>query len=250
MRKSKAGRISRLKMNDENIKQNGTKKRSNDVPIVGIGGSAGSIESLKKFLNNVPRSSGFAYIIVLHLNPDQESLLADVLSNFSTMDTEQIKDNTIITANKVYVIPPNKNIEIHNRMIKTSEFEKPRGSRHPIDHFFQSLANAQKEKAIGIIFSGTGSDGVLGLRYIKGNNGLTFTETIGSAKYPDMPRNALKDSHTDFTLQPEDIPGYILKIKEIDTKLTRQENGEFPDDLYAILLEKVHRKTGDRKSVV
>ena len=138
-------------------------------PIVGIGASAGGLEALERFLSRVPRNSGLAFVIVQHLDPTRKGIMSELLQRTTSMKVLQVKDRMIVQPDRVYIIPPNKDMSILHRTLHLLEPVSPRGLRLPIDFFLRSLAQDQQEHSIGVILSGMGSDGTLGLRSIKEN---------------------------------------------------------------------------------
>ena len=159
-------------------------------PIVGIGASAGGLEALELFLGNVPEGSGMAFVIVQHLDPTHKGMLAELLQRATAMQVIQVKDRTRVQPDCVYVIPPNKDMSILHGVLHLLDPVAPRGLRLPIDFFFRSLADDQQEHSIGVILSGMGSDGTLGLRAIKEKAGVVFVQDPASAKFDGMPRSA------------------------------------------------------------
>jgi len=143
-------------------------------PIVGIGASAGGLEALELFLQNVPVGSGMAFVIVQHLDPTHKGLMAELLQRTTAMKVTQVKDRTRVQPDCVYVIPPNKDMSILHGVLHLLDPVAPRGLRLPIDYFFRSLADDAKERSIGVILSGMGTDGTLGFKAIKGKAGVVF----------------------------------------------------------------------------
>ena len=138
-------------------------KRPLLFPIIGIGASAGGLEALELFLKNVPFSSGMAFVIVQHLDPTHKGIMAELLQRSTPMPVEQITDDLVVKKNHVYIIPPNKDLTLFHGVLRLLDPVKPRGLRLPIDYFFRSLADDLMELSIGVILSGMGSDGMLGL---------------------------------------------------------------------------------------
>ena len=144
--------------------------------IVGLGASAGGLEALEQFLRHVPGESGLAYVVVQHLDPTHKGIMVELLQRSTKMPVLQIKDRMQVKPNCVYVIPPNKDLSILHGILHLLEPAAPRGLRLPIDFFFRSLADDRHEGTIGVILSGMGSDGTLGLRAIKENAGAVFVQ--------------------------------------------------------------------------
>jgi two-component system CheB/CheR fusion protein len=178
-------------------------------PVIGLGASAGGLEAFQSFLGAAPADAGFAYVLVQHLDPNHESMLAELLARRTSMPVRQISDNMAIEPNCVYLIPPNASLTIHQAHLRLCEFAEPRGFRRPIDVFFRSLAADQGQNAACIVLSGTGADGSEGLRAIKEAGGLTLVQEPGTAKYDGMPNSAVATGFVDKILPVADMPGAI-----------------------------------------
>ncbi len=178
-------------------------------PIVGIGASAGGLEALELFLANVPANSGMAFVIVQHLDPTHKGIMVELLQRGASMKVFQVKDRMRVHANCVYVIPPNKDMSILHGVLHLLDPRAPRGLRLPIDFFFRSLADDRQEHSIGVILSGMGSDGTLGLRAIKEKAGVVFVQEPASAKFDGMPRSAIDAGLADVIAPVEELPARI-----------------------------------------
>ena len=179
-------------------------------PIVGIGASAGGLEALELFLQNVPESSGMAFVIVQHLDPTHKGIMAELLQRDTAMKVTQVKDHTRVRPNCVYVIPPNKDMSVLHGVLHLFDPAAPRGLRLPIDFFFRALADDSEERSIGVILSGMGTDGTLGLKAIKGKAGVVFVQDPASAKFDGMPRSAVEAGLADVVAPVEALPGKII----------------------------------------
>ena len=179
-------------------------------PIVGIGASAGGLEALQLFLQNVPEGSGMAFVIVQHLDPTHKGIMAELLQRDTTMKVTQVKDHTRVRPNCVYVIPPNKDMSVLHGVLHLFDPAAPRGLRLPIDFFFRALADDSEERSIGVILSGMGTDGTLGLKAIKGKAGVVFVQDPASAKFDGMPRSAVEAGLADVVAPVEALPGKII----------------------------------------
>ncbi len=179
-------------------------------PIVGLGASAGGLEALELFLNHVPPGSGLAFVVVQHLDPTHKGILVELLQRGTTMPVVQVKDRMKIERDHVYVIPPNRDLSVLHGVLHLLEPIAPRGLRLPIDYFFRSLAEDQHERSVGVILSGMGSDGTLGLRAIKEKAGAVFVQAVESAKFDSMPRSAIAAGLADVVAPPEELPGRIV----------------------------------------
>ncbi|MBC8126513.1 MAG: PAS domain-containing protein [Gloeobacteraceae cyanobacterium ES-bin-144] len=179
-------------------------------PIVGIGASAGGLEALEQFLQRVPVGSGMAFVIVQHLDPTRKGLMAELLQRCTRMKVMQVKDRTRVKPDCVYVIPPNKDMSILHGVLHLFETEGARGLRLPIDYFLRSLAQDQQQSGIGVILSGMGSDGTLGMRDIKEKAGLALAQEPTSAKFDSMPRSVIDAGLADIVAPAEELPEKIM----------------------------------------
>lgn len=178
-------------------------------PIVGIGASAGGLEALEIFLANVPAESGMAFVIVQHLDPTYKGMLVELLQRGTPMPVFQIKDRMRVEPNCVYVIPPNKDLSIRHGVLHLQVPLAPRGLRLPIDFFFRALAEDQQEQSLGVILSGMGSDGTLGLRAIKEKGGSVFVQSPETAKFDGMPRSAIDAGLADVIAPVNELPASL-----------------------------------------
>lgn len=181
-------------------------------PIVGIGASAGGLEAFESFFLNVKPDCGMAFVLVPHLDPSHVSILDEILQRITTLPVSEANDQTVVLANHVYIIPPNRDMAILNGELQLSIPEQPRGLRMPIDHFLRSLADDQGENAIGIILSGTGTDGTLGLRAIHGTGGLCLVQEPDTAKYDGMPQSAIQAGYATHIMAVNEMPNVLIDI--------------------------------------
>lgn len=179
-------------------------------PIVAIGASAGGLEAFEQFFMNMPSDSGMAFVLIQHLDPTHKSILAELIRRYTRMEVFQIEDGMIVKPDCVYVIPPNSYLAILNGKLHLLELTELPGLRMPIDYFFRSLAEDQKEKSICIVMSGTGTEGTLGLRTIKGEGGLGMVQDPATAKYDGMPRSAIATGLPDFVLPADRMPAQLI----------------------------------------
>jgi two-component system, chemotaxis family, CheB/CheR fusion protein len=184
---------------------------SSGPAIVGIGASAGGIDALSRFLSGMPADSGLAFIIVLHLDPTRESGLAPLLARHTPMPVVEITDGIRTEANTVYVIAPDKSLTINGDRLCLSKPAEPRGHRHPVDVLFASLAEQRRERAIGIVLSGSGNNGSHGLNEIKANGGMTLAQNPETAQFDGMPRSAIAAGAVDHVLTIEEMPDMLLR---------------------------------------
>jgi two-component system CheB/CheR fusion protein len=190
-----------------------TGSSSRGFPIVGIGTSAGGLEALESFLKGVPRRSGLAFIIVQHMDPTHKGMLVELLQRASLLPVEQAEDGVEVEPDHVYVIPPNRDLSLLRGKLQL--FPATAAALHlPIDFFFRSLADDQQERSIGVILSGMGSDGTLGLRSIKEKAGAAFVQAPSSAKFDSMPRSAIEAGLADVVAPAEELPAKILAYQQ------------------------------------
>ncbi len=194
------------KKSKASLDSKGQDKQDNSFPIIGIGASAGGLEAFEQFFRSMPPDSGMAFVLVTHLDPDRASMLTDILQRVTTMPVVEAQDQMPVTPNHVYVIPPNREMTIFHRALQLIVPKDPRGQRMLIDSFFRSLAEDQREKAICVILSGSGTDGALGLRAIHGVGGVSFIQDPTTAKYDGMPDSAIHTSLATYVLPVEKMP--------------------------------------------
>lgn len=180
--------------------------------IVGIGASAGGLEAFNQLLNALPPDTGMGFVVVQHLAPTHESMLTEILSKSTIMPVAEVKDGVLVEPDSVYVIPPNTNMALLHGHLNLMPRKNSQGQHMPIDYFLRSLAEDQGSRAIGVILSGTASDGVKGLTAIKSEGGITFAQDPQTAKYDGMPRNAIDAGVVDFVLSPDVIAHELVKI--------------------------------------
>ena len=191
---------------DHILKQKG----NTHFPVIGIGSSAGGLEALEQFLKQVPFPCGIAFVIIQHLDPTHKGIMAELLQRITAMPVCQVSDNLEIEPDHVYLIPPNQDMSILHGKLFLLDMVKPRGLRLPIDFFFRSMAEDLKEHSIGVILSGMGSDGTLGLRAIKEKGGGVFVQEPSSAKFDGMPRSAIDAGLADVVAPAEMLPAKII----------------------------------------
>ncbi len=205
----------------------------NLFPVVGIGASAGGLEAFKKLVKAIPKNSGMAYILVQHLHPDHSSSLPEILQRETTIPVHEISDNVEVKPNQVYIIPSNKMLVATDGILQLSPRPSKDQKNMPIDIFFSSLAEVHQSHAIGIVLSGTGADGTMGLKDIKGQGGITFVQDPASAAYDAMPQNAINAEVADFILAPENMPQQLLELNRafnILPSIDKAIPGQLTDD--------------------
>ena len=179
---------------------------SNLFPVIGVGASAGGLEAFKRLLKAIPEDSGMAYILVQHLDPTHESILADLMQKVTKIPVQEISDNIHVEPDHIYIIPANKLLTATDGVLQLSARPPKNYKNMPIDLFFTSLAAVHQSHAIGVVLSGTATDGTLGLTAIKNSGGVTFAQEQQSAAYDAMPQSAIDAGVVDFILTPEEIP--------------------------------------------
>jgi two-component system CheB/CheR fusion protein len=217
---------------ESSIKKIGAKKspaiarpvKNRSFPIVGIGGSAGAFSAFESFFRHMPNDSGMAFIIVLHLDPRHKGHIAEVIQNYTSMPVIEAADGMKVECDKIYVIPPNADMGMHNRKLLLLTPAQPQGYRQPIDYFLQSLAEDQWNKAVSIIFSGMGSDGETGVRMIKEKLGMAMVQDPQTAQYNSMPLASIGTNMVDYVLTPEEMP--VKLIQYINHPILANEDTE------------------------
>jgi two-component system CheB/CheR fusion protein len=181
-------------------------------PIVGIGASAGGLAAFEAFFAALPTDikSNIAFVLIQHLAPDHKSILSELIRRYTRMQVFEVEDGMTVKPNCTYIIPPNRDMALLNGTLQLIEPSAPRGYRLPIDFFFRSLAQDQRERAICIVLSGTGSDGTLGVRAIKGEGGMVMAQNPASTEYDGMPRNAIATGLVDYELPPAEMPTQLI----------------------------------------
>jgi two-component system, chemotaxis family, CheB/CheR fusion protein len=183
-----------------------------EFPIVGIGASAGGLAAFEAFFSGMPADGdpNMALVLVQHLAPDHKSMLTELIQRYTRMKVVEVEDGMAVHPNCVYIIPPGKDMALLGGVLQLLEPAEPRGQRMPIDFFFRSLAVDKREQAIGVILSGTGSDGSLGVRAIKGEGGMVMVQNPASTEHDGMPQSALATGLVDYELPPAEMPVQII----------------------------------------
>ena len=189
---------------------------------VGIGASAGGLDAIEKLLSNIPENSGNAFIIVQHMDPTHKSGLVNILSRHTNMKVLQVEDGVQVKPDHVYIIPPNKDMGLLNGKLQLMEPLEPHGLRMPINYFFTSLAQDKEDKSIGIILSGFGSDGSIGLKAIKANGGICIAQDPTTAGSDGMPNSAINTGYVDIVLAPEEMGEKLLSFKKSSSKIIKK----------------------------
>ena len=218
--------------------------RNHPSHYVAIGASAGGLEAIETFFSNMPPVSGMAFIVIQHLSPDYKSLMVELLSKKTRMPVHRAEDGMEVERDNVYLIPPRKNLSIFHGKLILSDQDHGRGLNLPIDIFLHSLSEDQGEKGIAIILSGTGSDGMSGVRAIKEFNGMVMVQDEKTAKFDGMPRSVINTGLADFILPPEEMPEQLLLFIKHSYAVKPELTERLLDDddgltkLFAILRDK------------
>ncbi len=181
-------------------------------PVVGVGASAGGLEAFTAFLKHLPSDSGMAFVMIQHLDRKQHSQLTELLAKATKMPVHEVAAYTAVEPNHVYVIAPGVSLSMSDGQLRVEE--RTVGLNLPIDYFLRSLASNRGSKAIGIVLSGTASDGTLGLKAVKAEAGITFAQEPSSAKFDGMPSSAIADGVVDFVLTPEEIAKRLVRLAQ------------------------------------
>ena len=194
------------------LTQEKVEKAVDGFPIVGIGASAGGLAAFEAFFSGMPADidPGMAFVLVQHLAPDHKSILTELIQRYTRMQVFEVEDGMVVQPNCAYIIPPNRDMAFLNGALQLLEPGMPRGQRLPIDFFFRSLAQDQRERAICVVLSGTGSDGTQGVRAIKGEGGMVMAQSPESTEYDGMPRSAIATGLVDYELPPAEMPAQLM----------------------------------------
>ena len=183
-----------------------------DFPIVGLGASAGGLSALRTCFENLPASPDMAFVVILHLSPRHESSAAAILQQVTRMPVQQVQSDTPIQRNNVYVIPPTHSLAMHGGHLGLSDARRDRGAPVAIDLFFRTLADAHGERAVGVILSGTGADGSVGIARLKERGGVVIAQSPADAEYSGMPDSAIATGKVDIVLPVADIPHKLMEL--------------------------------------
>jgi len=212
------------------------------LPVVGIGASAGGLEAIEELFRHMPSDTGMTFVMVQHLDPNHKSILSELIARFTTMLVSEATSGKVIQPNHIYVIPPNRDLDLLNGTLQLIAPVGPRHLRLSIDHFFRSLALDQGPNAVCIVLSGAGSDGSLGLRAIKGEGGVALVQIPETAAYDSMPRSALATGLADAVLAPREIGPWLSAYARhfpppgsAEAALRELESGPEADKLFTLV---------------
>src|SRR6202048_1505709 len=226
------------------VKRSSTRGRAvmPNLPIVGIGASAGGVKALERFFKSMPSSNGMGFVVVTHLPPNRESMLAPIIGRATQMRVVDAQDGEMVDAEHVYVLPASTILTIREGRLRLRHTGTADHQRTPIDVFFTSLAQDQAEHAIGIVLSGGGSDGTLGLKAIKENGGLTIAQgaNMTRPRFAQMPLSTVASGFVDLVLPVEDIPDRIIAYVRNWGAFDPQQ----PEDALSTVHRLLHTRTG------
>jgi two-component system, chemotaxis family, CheB/CheR fusion protein len=226
----------------------GTKRRVGDLLIAAIGASAGGMEAFTELLNHLPADTGMAFVLIQHLDPKHHSMLTELLSKKTSMPVKEVTDGMRVEGNQVYVIPPNATMSISDHTLKLAPRNELPGAPMAIDHFMRSLAEAQGNRAIGVILSGYGTDGTLGMCEIQAQGGVTFAQDEPTAKFESMPRSVIAAGYADYVLPPKSIARELARLAQhpyvIRERLGESELAPAADSALNSVLQVLRRSTG------
>ncbi|MGH6610031.1 MAG: chemotaxis protein CheB, partial [Burkholderiaceae bacterium] len=189
------------------------------LPMVGLGGSAGSIPALKEFFRTAPSDAGLAYVVILHLSSEHESTLAELLQRFTRMPVQQVNSTAKVEPNKVYVIPPGKQLAAADGHLTLADLPSDRGKRVAVDLFFRTLADTHGPSAAAVVLSGADGDGAIGIKRIKERGGLTIAQDPQEAEHTGMPHSAIETGMVDWVLPVAAMPERLVKYYEIAQRI-------------------------------
>ncbi|HEX8249763.1 MAG TPA: PAS domain S-box protein, partial [Pyrinomonadaceae bacterium] len=203
--------------------------------VVGLGASAGGVKALQEFFSTMPPNSGMAFAVVLHLSPGHESNLAPILQNHTAMPVIQVNETHRVEPNHIYVIPPNRQLELTDGVVRCTESVEQRGARIAIDVFFRTLAEAYERNAVCVVLSGTGTDGTLGLKRVKESNGFAVVQDPDDAEYADMPLSAIGTNLVDWILPVRRIPESLINFRDSSERfhMTSEDDGKVAREINA-----------------
>ena len=219
--------------------------RNDEITVVGIGASAGGLKALEEFFQALPGSTGMAFVVITHLHPEHESHMAELLQRHTQMPVQQVNGLMSVENDHVYVIPPNRRLVMQDSQIDIAEFKEPRGQRAPVDYFFRSLARGHPN-SVGIILSGGGTDGAVGVKAIKEEGGLLMVQHPDEAEYNSMPTAAIATGLADVVLPVRDLAVKLMEFTRFTPPLPLEAEDltEKQQEMIRRILAHVHARTG------
>src|SRR5262245_58566518 len=211
--------------------------------IVMIGASAGGIQALQAFVGALPAQVGAAFVVVIHLDPERRSELPAILRARTKMSVVQVEGTQKLEADHIYVIPPDRRLQLIDHQISAEKFDEPRGQRAPIDSFFRSVAERLGD-GIAVILSGAGSDGAIGVRAVKEAGGIILVQDPSEAEYGSMPRSAIATGVADFVMPARDLAGQLADLVKIKRSVAIPDPGQVDEELLRRILAHLRVRTG------
>ena len=222
--------------------------KSGDLIIVGIGASAGGVQALKDFFENVPANTGIAYVVILHLSPSYDSKLTQILQTVTPLKVIQVLEKTTVVADQIYVVPPNQHLLMEDNQLAVSPNMEVEDRRAPVDIFFRTLADTMRSRAVCVVLSGTGANGSMGLKRIKELGGAAFVQNPREAEFNEMPRNSIATELVDEILPVAEIPKRIIayksKLNVVQIPLTVEKNSEDQQNALREIFTQLRVRTG------
>ena len=212
-------------------------------PTVGIGASAGGVTALQQFFQEIPPDTGAAFVVIVHLEPNYTSELAEILGRKTQMPVQQVNRKVPLEPNKIYVIPPNRRLLITDHEIATFSFDEPRGKRSPIDQFFRSLAD-QHGDGFGVVLTGAGSDGTDGAKAIKEAGGIILVQDPNEAEYPSMPRSAIATGVADVVAPIQELARQLAELIKVKAHVPAESLAPNDEEVLKRILTYLRSRTG------
>ncbi len=203
--------------------------KNSPIFIVGIGASAGGLKPIEDFFDHMPSDTGMAFVVVQHLSPDFKSLMDELLARHTDMPIHKVVDGVTVEPNSIYLIPPKKSMAIEDGKLRLTDKAINSGLNLPIDVFFRSLAQHVGKQAVGIILSGTGSDGSRGIKDIHEQGGLVLVQSLETVSFDGMPRAAISSGVVDLICSPEQMPEQLVNYADTEDRMALQQT-EFPEE--------------------
>jgi two-component system CheB/CheR fusion protein len=216
-----------------------TEAKERQFFIAGLGGSAGGLEAFEEFFKKLSPDTGIGYVLITHLDPTKKDIMPELIQRYTRMPVAQAENDMVIEPNHVYVIPPNNDLTLSGGILKLRSPSMPRGVRMPIDVFLRSLAEDQREMSIALIFSGMGTDGVLGVKAIKEKNGTVMAQDPTEAKFDSMPQSAINTGMVDYVAPASSLPEQLVEFGKNYTRLLSKSEADItkkPSDIDKIYL--------------
>src|SRR5262249_17469121 len=221
--------------------------RKSELPgepvIVAMGASAGGVRALQAFFGSIPAGTGAAYVVIVHLDPERRSELPSILSARTKMPVVQVHERQKIEPDHVYVIPPDRRLEMVDHEISATPFEEPHGARSPIDQFFRSVAERLGD-GFAVILSGAGSDGVVGVRAVKESGGIIMVQEPSEAEYPSMPRSAIATGVVDVVMPVRELAVRLVDLIRLKRSTSIAELPKVDEELLRRVLAHLRVRTG------